>query len=161
MKKNNLLQMALLLGISIVLYSCFSDPGTNILINGAFVEINEATTSTGLDITKTYKKTVNGLPVKDSIRVNLVGALRSSPVTVNFVIDPTSTAVAGTHYNLVTNSAVTIAANSSFAFIYFNVLDDNINSTESWKIKFGLTGADGGIKLSTNYAAFTRTIKVN
>lgn len=161
MKVRKLYTVILSVGVAITLVSCFSDPGTDLKITNTFVEINESTTSAGLDITRTYTKVVNGQPIRDSIRVNLVGAQRSTPVVVNFAIDPTSTAVAGTHYSLITNASVTIQPQSSFAFIYFNVLDDNILSSETWKVRFNLTSADGGVQLSQNYSNFTRTIRVN
>lgn len=161
MKANKIFNFILGAAITLSLGSCFSDPGTDIKIGDSFVEINESTTSAGLDRTRTYTKVVNGQPIKDSIQVNLVGAQRSTPVVVNFAIDPVSTALAGTHYNLITNGTVTIDAKKSLAFIYFNVLDDNILNTETWKVKFNLTSADGGVKLSSNYATFTRTIRVN
>lgn len=161
MKAKNLFTLFLSLGIGLTLFSCFSDPGTDVKLKASFVEINEATTSAGLDRTRTYTKVVNGQPIKDSIQVNLVGAQRSTPVVVNFAIDPTSTAVAGTHYALITNGSVTIQPNKSSGFVYFNVLDDNILSSETWKVKFNLTSADGGVQLSQNYSTFTRTIRVN
>lgn len=142
------------------MFSCFDDPGTDIVLQGAFVEIQEATTSAGLSVSKSYNRLNDGIAKKDSIRINLVGAQRSTPVTVNFAINTASTAVAGVHYTMVTTgTSVTIPANSSFAYIRFNVIADNINPGEVWNLQFDLTGVDSGITLSENYKTFTRQIR--
>lgn len=147
-------------GLLAFVSACYDDPGTDILLdNVSVLEINEATTATGLDISKTYTRTVDGKNLKDSIRVNLVGPQRSTAINVTFEIDAASTALSGTHYKMITTSPVAIQANSSFGFIYFEVIDDNILTTESWKLKFKLTGNDGNATISTNYGVFTRTIR--
>ena len=148
----------MLLAIPVILDSCFSDPGTDIkLSSGGSVEINEATTSAGLDITKTYSKAA--ATVKDSLRVNLVGPQRASNTNVAFTIDAASTAVVGTHYNLVSQNTIVIPSNKSFGFIYFNVLSQNINSGETWKMKVVLSSSD--VPVSVNYGKFTRSMKAN
>lgn len=140
--------------------SCFEDPGTEILIDsGAVIEIEEAATSSGLDVAKSYEKALDGTGVLDSIRVNLVGPQKSTPTNVSFTVDASSTAVSGFHYNLITTNTVVIPANESFGFIYFTVLDDNIAAGELWKLKINLTAADGGAQLSALYSTFTRGIR--
>lgn len=162
MKMKAVYNLFMFAGLIILVTACFEDPGTKILLDDvSVIEIQEATTATGLDISKTYKRTVDGLNLRDSIRVNLVGPQKSTAVNVSFSIDASSTAVAGTHYNLITTSSVAIPANSSFGFIYYEVIDDNIPTTESYKLKFSLTGADGGATISAKYGAFTRTIRTN
>ena len=148
-------------GLLAIVAACYDDPGTDILLdNVSVVEINEATTATGLDISKTYTRTIDGKNLKDSIRVNLVGPQRGTAINVTFEIDAASTAIAGTHYKLITASPVVIPANSSFGFIYFEVIDDNILTTESWKLKFKLIGNDGDATISSKYGVFTRTIRM-
>lgn len=147
-------------GLLAFVSACFDDPGTDLLLDGAAViEINEATTATGLDVSKSYNRVTDGLKIKDSIRVNLVGPQRSTPVNVTFTIDPASTAVAGTHYSLITTNSVTIPANASFGYIYFEVIDDSILPGETWKLKFNLTGNDANATISSKYGVFTRTIR--
>ncbi|MEQ1586518.1 MAG: hypothetical protein ABL895_11610 [Cyclobacteriaceae bacterium] len=147
-------------GLLAFVSACFDDPGTDLLLDGAAVlEINEATTATGLDVSKSYNRVTDGLKIKDSIRVNLVGPQRSTPVSVTFTIDPSSTAVAGTHYNLITTNSVTIPANGSFGYIYFEVIDDSILPGEIWKLKFNLTGNDANATISSKYGVFTRSIR--
>jgi len=150
----------LFVGLLASVSACYDDPGTDILLdNVAIIEINEATTAGGLDVSKSYNRVTDGQKIKDSIRVNLVGPQKSAPITVNFTIDPSSTALAGTHYEMITTSTVTIAANSSFGFIYYNVIDDNILPGEIWKLKINLTGSDGSTTISKKYGVFTRSIR--
>ncbi len=101
----------------------------------------------------------DGKGKKDSIRVNLIGPQRNTPINVSFSIDPSSTAVSGFHYVLVTTGSVTIPANSSYAYIRYNVFPDNINQGEGWKVKFILTAAD--VKINANYSVFTRTLRIS
>lgn len=160
MKMKAIYKFFVFAGLLALASACFDDPGTDILLDDvAVIEINEATTATGTDISKSYNRVTDGNRIKDSIRVNLVGPQRSTPTVVNFAVDASSTAVAGTHYALITNGSVTIPANASYGFIYFEVIDDNILPGESWKLKFNLTGADGGATISTKYGVFTRTIR--
>jgi hypothetical protein len=160
MKMKAIYKIFMFVGLLAFVAACYDDPGTDILLNDvAVLEINEATTATGLDVSKSYNRVTNGINVRDSIRVNLVGPQRGTAITVNFAIDATSTAVAGTHYNLITTNSVTIPANSSFGFIYFDVIDDNILPGEIWKLKFNLTGNDGNATISEKYGVFTRSIR--
>lgn len=132
------------------------------MLEGTFLEIQEATTTSGLEVSKSYNRLNDGIAKRDSIRINLVGAQRNDALTVNFEIDATSTAVAGVHYNMITTGgSTTIPANSSFGYIYFEVLADNIEPGETWNIKFNLTGSSAGnVKLSENYKSFTRGLRI-
>jgi len=160
MKMKSIYKLFMFVGLLAFVSACYDDPGTDILLdNVAVLEINEATTATGLDISKSYNRVTDGKRIKDSIRVNLVGPQRATPVNVTFAIDPASTAVAGTHYSMITAGSVTIPANSSFGFIYFEVIDDNILPGEIWKLKFSLTGNDGNATVSSLYGVFTRSIR--
>lgn len=159
MKMKAIYKLFMFAGLLAFASACFDDPGTDILLDDvAVVEIQEATTATGLDISKSYNRVTDGNNIKDSIRVNLVGPQRGSATNVTFTVDATSTAVAGTHYNLITSGTVTIPANASYGFIYFEVIDDNIAPGEIWKLKFNLTGGDG-VTISSKYGVFTRSIR--
>jgi hypothetical protein len=141
--------------------SCYEDPGTDILLEGTYVEINESTTSAGAEVSRSYARLNDGIAKRDSIRINLVGRQRSTPVVVDYVVDPASTAVPNVHYRMITTTPnVTIAPNSSYAYIYFEVLADNINPGEVWRLKFNLTGVQqSDVKLSANHKTFTRAIR--
>lgn len=72
-------------------------------------------------------------------RVNLVGAHRSTPTTVNYTVLTTgTTAVAGTHYT--TGNSVVIPANSSFGEIVIQVLNPGASATARTLV-LELTGA--------------------
>lgn len=110
MKMKSIYKVFMFVGLLAFVSACYDDPGTEILLdNVAVLEINEATTATGLDISKSYSRVTDGNSIKDSIRVNLVGPQRSTPISVSFTIDPSSTAVAGTHYAMITGVVVIIA----------------------------------------------------
>lgn len=130
-----------------------------LLDNVAVLEINEATTAIVLDISKSYNRVTDGKRIRDSIQVNLVGPQKTTPINVTFSIDPASTAVAGTHYAMITTNSVVIPANSSYGFIYFEVIDDHILPGEIWKLKFSLTGNDANATVSSKYGVFARSIR--
>jgi hypothetical protein len=84
------------------------------------------------------------------LRVNLVGAQRSTPTNVTFEVDQTaSTAVAGTHYAPLTGT-ITIPANSSFGFIPIQILNPGPTSG-SKDLIIRLTGGEG-VSVSKNYS---------
>lgn len=153
-------KLLMFIGLLAFVSACYDDQGADILLdNVAVLEIDEATTDTGLDISKSYNRVTDGNRIKDSIRVNLVGPQKNTSINVPFSIDPASTAVAGTHYAMITANSVTIPANSSFGFIYFEVIDDNILPDEIWKLKFSLIGNDANATVSSQYGVFTRSIR--
>jgi hypothetical protein len=158
MKYLKILSMLLL---SIVIASSCDDPGTKILFDDAkaYLEINEATTAAGGTLAKTYNRLIDGKAIKDSLRVNLVGSQRATAVNVNFAVDTKgTTAIANFHYRLLTSgNTVTIPANSNFAYIKFEVLDDNVVPLEKWNLKINLTGGD--VTPHVSLASFTRTIQ--
>ncbi len=160
MKMKSIYKLFMFVGLLAFVSACYDDPGADMLLdNVAVLEINEATTATVSDISKSYNRVTDGKRIKDSIRVNLVGPQRTTPINVTFSIDPASTAVAGTHYAMITTNLVTIPANSSFGFIYFEVIDDNILPEEIWTLKFSLTENDANATVSSKYGVFTRSIR--
>lgn len=84
------------------------------------------------------------------LRVNLVGAQRSTVTNFTYtVVSGESTAVAGTHYTAVTGTG-TIPANSSFGTISVEILNPGA-STGSRILVLQLTD-NSEIKASVNYA---------
>ncbi len=152
MKRLNL-YLAILLGFSMVLTGCFDDPGTDIVWEGSYVEIQEATTAAGSTITRAYAQQPDGVGTPVRLRVNLASAALSAPVTVNFEFG--GSAIEGVHYNKVTSgNSVTIPAGEFFAYIDYEVLTYNFGTDESQSISVTLTGASDGVELS-NYSALT------
>ena len=91
--------------------------------------------------------------VIDTAVVQLVGPHQSNDKNLSFVVDNTSTAVAGTHYNLLTNGTFVLPAGSSFGYIRFEVLTDNVTAGENFTIDLTLTGGD--FEVSENYKTLT------
>ena len=84
------------------------------------------------------------------LKVNLVGAQRSSDLVLNVRVDESSTAVAGEDYSFPNGTQVTIPANASSAFFPITIVDDSdvnndvrlalelegtaeVAATENWK----------------------------
>ena len=63
-----------------------------------------------------------------TVRVNLVGAQRSTVTDFTYTLNAASTAVAGVHYQTLSGVG-TIPANSSFGFITINVINPGVSST--------------------------------
>lgn len=145
--------------IVFVATSCYDDPGTEIIFGGLEIEINEATLAGGVIASKAYVRANDGIAKRDSIRINLTGAHQSSSISVGFSLDAANTAIAGVHYNMLSTSPVEIPANSSFTYIYFEVLADNIEQGENWSLKFNLNSTTAGV-LSPNYSSFTRGLQI-
>ncbi|MCA6077905.1 hypothetical protein [Fulvivirga sedimenti] len=152
MKRFNL-YLAILLGFSMVLTGCFDDPGTDIVWEGSYVEIQEATTAAGSTISRAYAQQPNGVGTPVRLRVNLSSAALNNPVTVNFEFS--GSAIEGVHYNKVTSgNSVTIPAGEFYAYIDYEVLTFNFGTDEAQTITVTLTGASDGVELS-NYATLT------
>ena len=90
------------------------------------------------------------------LRVNLVGAQKTTDTEVNYQVDPTSTAVAGTHFATLPGK-VTIPANSSFGFIDIRILDPGA-STGSKDLIITLTG---GANVSGNQNYTTVGLRIS
>jgi hypothetical protein len=85
-----------------------------------------------------------------TLRVNLVGAQKSTATDFDFVVASESTATAGTHYTAITGKG-TIPANSSFGTITITILNPGVSSTTARDLVLQLVD-NASIKASTNYA---------
>ncbi|OIN59315.1 hypothetical protein [Arsenicibacter rosenii] len=99
---------------------------------------------------------------RDSILVQLVGPQRPVATTINYNIDPTSTAVEGTHYQIVgTKGQVTIPPNSSVGYLVVRFLPGipaTAPTTQTVTLVTTLaTSTD--INPSENYKTFTFTVR--
>jgi hypothetical protein len=84
------------------------------------------------------------------LRVNLVGAQRSSPINFTYqVVAAESTAIAGTHYTALSGKG-TIPANSSFGMISVEIL--NPGATSGSKVLVLQITDNTEVKGSVNYA---------
>jgi hypothetical protein len=93
-----------------------------------------------------------------TVQVQLIGEQRSSDLAVNFSVNGSSTAVAGTHYNLATSSPVTIAANSSTVNIVINLVAGSLEAGQSRTLLLDLGGGQG-VDASVNLARASVVIR--
>ncbi|WP_316838416.1 hypothetical protein [Pedobacter gandavensis] len=96
----------------------------------------------------------------DSVKVQLVGPQRSADLELSYTVDPISTAIAGTHYNIPNLGKFILPANSSFGYIRVNLIPGSIpnNLTASQKkLVLNLTG-NTEVPASVNYKKYTLTI---
>jgi len=84
------------------------------------------------------------------LRVNLVGAQRSTPTTFTYqVVGAESTAVAGTHYTALAGTG-TIPANSSFGLIPVEILNPGVGSGSKILVIQIIDNTE--VKVSVNYS---------
>lgn len=94
------------------------------------------------------------------VRVNYVSEAPSSPVTGTITRVGTSTAIAGTHYNLTGNGTYTIAAGTNSVDIPIQILNAGFAPGQSVTLVLELTPGDG-FGVSTKYKTFTFTLRRN
>ena len=148
----------MVLGVS----ACFDDPGTDIVVgNGSFLELDRAGQPNPV-ASLTYTKAVDGNPIRYKIQVNIMGPPVESATNVNYAIDPLSTAIAGTHYNLVsTAGTISIAAGESVGFIEIDILDDAWTPVGATGVKDLIVSITGGDLALSKYVKATYRIRIN
>lgn len=146
----------LIIALAVVLTSCFDDPGTDVLFDETFVELDAAGNSVQSQ-TKTYLRSNDGSTFPIGTDILLGSRALSNAVNVNFTVDPTSTAVEGLHYTL-NSSSVTIAAGEFSAPVDITVLPDNIEAGEQLRLILKLTSADVDINPALDSAGIIMQI---
>ena len=131
------------------LSSCMDE--TAIIWEGLVVEFDQLSGRSG----GVYERENNA----ERLQINLVGAHQAEPISVEFEVNNTTTAVEGVHYNITSPNPVTIPAGSSFAYIDFEVLDENVLPGETWTIGFNLTNSE--VEISENYRLVVHRIAVS
>lgn len=96
----------------------------------------------------------------DSLEVQLIGAQRSTETIVSFELDATANqAIEGVHIDFVTTGGtMTIPANASSGYIYFNVISDNFSITDNIRLVVNLTSDD--IKVAGNFSQITKSLAI-
>jgi len=156
MKSNKIYIVFAFLFASLATTACFDDQGFDILWDGLEIEFQDASLPSNGPLISNLR--LNDDQVDSyNIRVNVVGAQQTAPITVNFVVDETSTAIEGVHYRLAANS-VTIPAGESFAVVPLEVLTGNISPAEAPNLVLRITDT-GGIKLSPRYNTVTHRLR--
>ncbi|WP_194777595.1 Calx-beta domain-containing protein [Pararhodonellum marinum] len=156
MKFKNLYTAMVVMMASLVTTACFDEPGFEILWDGLEVEIHDANLPNG--VTRNFIRSSPEQVDVTEIQVNVVGAAQSSPITVNFEADPTSTAIAGVHYEFVTTT-LTFQPGELVQQLPIRILVGNIDPDEEPDLVLNLTTATGA-KVSANYASLRIGIRV-
>lgn len=93
------------------------------------------------------------------ITVQLIAEQQNSDLTINFHVDDASTAVEGTHYNLVTSGSFTIPQNTSSGKIRVDVLQ-GVPAGESRTLVLVLDGnSQSDVIAAENHKTYTLTIQ--
>jgi hypothetical protein len=149
MNKNTLILAAFAL---ISFSSCVKET-TNTTYSGPdLIEFANPNYITALNpIAKTVLTTVT--PKIDSMYIQLVAPQRTTATNVNFVVDPTSTAIEGTDFSFTTPTPVQIASNTSGVKVRLTINKVTVQK----KIIINLAGGDN-VTPSANFKTFTFTL---
>ena len=90
--------------------------------------------------------------------VQLVGPQQGAVVTIPYTIDPTSTAVAGTHYTIANTGSISLEANSSSATLPILIIPGSVTAVAGVKLIIKLGEGSGGIAPNPNFSTYTLTI---
>jgi hypothetical protein len=90
--------------------------------------------------------------------VQLIGPQRDAALPVNYVVDDTSTAVEGTHFNLATTS-VSIDAGESAADVEIDILDNDADDGDTNYVLYLSLQESDGVEPAANLRTFVLTIR--
>lgn len=156
-KFNNKYFPALLLSLLISMFACMEESGFKIVWEGLEVEFEDASRPNGT-VRKIVSKTNDNQVDEALVKINLVGAQVNAPISLLIGVDPSSTAVAGVHYRMVTNE-VTLPANASFVEFPVEILTGNLSTDEQPDLVLVILDA-GETKISANYHSLTVEIRL-
>lgn len=95
----------------------------------------------------------------DSLEIQLIGRHSSSAISVNFTVAESSTAIEGVHFDFVTTGgSVSIAPNTSSAYVYFNAKSDNFSIEEDFNLVLEITSAD--VAIAPNLATVSHNMSI-
>ena len=147
----------LIASFSMLLFAC-EEPGTSVIFDENFLELDAATTVTK-ERTYSYLRENNGIPKASGFKVNLGARQRNVPVNFTFeIIDSTSTAIENLHYT-VGSFSHTIPANTSVVDLPIEILADNIDAGEQWRITVKIQSQD--VPAHPLYSEGTHIIQVS
>lgn len=97
----------------------------------------------------------------DSVLVQLVGPQSAGAIDVNFRVRSTSTAVEGTHYNLIPTGVrkVTFAPNTSLAYIRLNMVPNSLTTVGDQRTVIFDLLSDGQVLPNPNFNKFIVTLR--
>ncbi|SIS91337.1 hypothetical protein [Belliella pelovolcani] len=149
--------------ISLLCFACFEAPDRTFQGPEEFQFNNQtlgriASTIPGIDQQSlTAKRVRQGVVTQDEVEIQLIGRQKSTDLNVAYTVDPASTAVQGVHYTLQSPNSVVLGANTSSAFLRYNVLEGIPVGGSPVTLILNLVGTDE-IPGSENYKRFTITI---
>ncbi len=147
MKLTTLIKFSLIGAVLLGLTGCFPD-NSRIFDGSLQVEFNPTSDTQRMSNGSTYNATIQ-----------LIGPHQSSDITLNFEIDTeNSTAVMGEHFELSGLSTV-LPANSSFATITINAIEENIDDERPVLVINLLGDATGEVIAAENYKSFALTLR--
>ena len=152
-----------LLAVMVILGSCnVNDPEDNVFDDTPRVEFKPTSNQVQEPEDDPNTPAVNeGAPITISINVQLIGPQRESDLSVPFTINSDGTsAVEGTHFNIVTSSPVVIPANSSSTTVQVEVLeaDGALNAGQAGVLALELQEAAEDVIPAVNLKDYTLTI---
>lgn len=90
--------------------------------------------------------------------VQLVGPQQNAAITIPYTIDPTSTAVAGTHYTIAKAGSFDLAANKSAVILPISIISGSVTAAVGVKLIIKMGEGSGGIIANPNFSTYTLTI---
>lgn len=90
--------------------------------------------------------------------VQLIGPQRDAALPVSYVVDDSSTAVEGTHFNLA-SASVSIDAGESAADVEIDVLDNDVDDGDTNYVLYLSLQPSDGVEPAANLQTFTLTIR--
>lgn len=107
-------------------------------------------------IAKTVKS--NAVAGSADALIQLVGPQLGSSLALSFNVDPSSTAIRGTHYTLPASGTVSLAANTSSVMLPISLISGSVTAPAGVKLIINLDQAAGGIQPNPNFRQYTLTI---
>lgn len=159
MKMKLIFKTLAFMGIFTLVSACYEDAGIDILPGGeSFLELDRAGQATPV-VNNTFLRRNDGTTYPLSVQVNIMGRPRPTATIVNFTFDAASTAIPGLHYNQITpGTSITIPAGQNTANIEFEVLADNIEAGEIWRMILAVSSPD---VQSSQYVQATWNLQVS
>lgn len=90
--------------------------------------------------------------------IQLVGPQLGSNLTLAFNINPASTAIRGTHYNVPASGTIDLPANSSSTTLPITLIPGSVTAPAGVRLIINLDQAAGGIQPNPNFRTYTLTI---
>ncbi|GAB5527296.1 MAG: hypothetical protein Roseis2KO_51680 [Roseivirga sp.] len=154
MKKNKFIYLLMAL---VFAFTACDEPGSEILWDLSFVELDAATTTTKTN-TYTYLRVNDGLNVPSGFQVNLASRPLDQPTNITFeVVAATTTAIENVHYVLNSNS-LTIPAGENIGTLPIDIIDDGINAGEQLNLDIRIVSAD--IEIGSGFGQAVHVIQI-